>query len=306
MTTLIDGITYGFVFGYRPLLLDLYLPSDRTGPPVVLFLHGGGWALGDRTLAGPAFTGRTFFERLAEAGFAVASADYRLSGEAVFPAQLHDVKGAVRWLRRHADEYGFDASRIVAWGESAGGHLAALLGLTGDSADPAVEGTVGEARPGPPGAPPPGPPGAPGPPEPEPVSSSVQGVVDWYGPTDLLALATVINTVTGGGPGEHDSPSSPEGRLIGGQVSANPTLAKAASPVSYVHADAPPFLLKHGSADLGVPASQGQALAAALLEAGVKVETEWVAGADHMWIGATPEQVSEIFESSVEFARRVL
>jgi acetyl esterase/lipase len=293
MIQLIDGTQYGFVFGYRPLRLDLYLPPAVTQPPpVVLFLHGGGWALGDRTLAGPGFTGRTFFEQLAEAGFAVASADYRLSGEAVFPAQLHDVKGAVRWLRRHAPEYGFDASRVVAWGNSAGGLLAALLGLTGDHPDPAVEGTVGEAGP-------PGPPGPPGP-EPEPTSSAVQGVVDWYGPADLVALAEVT-----GGPMEHDSPSSPEGRLIGGQVSAHPALAKAASPVSYAHAGAPPFLLKHGTADTSIPISQSQALAGALGALSVRVETEWVDGADHMWLGLPPPRVEQIVASSVEFAKRV-
>jgi acetyl esterase/lipase len=294
MIQLIDGIAYGFVFGYRPMRLDLYLPpAGSVQPPVVLFLHGGGWALGDRTQVGPGFTGRAFFEDIAAAGFAVASADYRLTGEAVFPAQLHDVKGAVRWLRRHAAAYGFDSSRIVAWGTSAGGHLAALLGLTGDHPDPAVEGTVGE----------PGPPGPPGPrrPELEPVSSAVQGVIDWYGPADLIALAPV----TGGGPGEHDSPRSPEGGLIGGQVSAHPALAKAASPVTYAHPDAPPFLIMHGTADTSMPIGQSQALADALRALSVPAETEWVDGADHMWLGIGPDRVAEIVASSIEFAKRV-
>jgi acetyl esterase/lipase len=130
------GIEYATVLGYRPLLLDLYLPAPGSRPaqaPVVLFLHGGGWGLGSRTEVGPPFDDwqPSFFERLAQAGFAVASADYRLSGEAQFPAQLHDAKAAVRWLRRNAGEYGLDGDRIVAWGPSAGGHLAALLGLTG-------------------------------------------------------------------------------------------------------------------------------------------------------------------------------
>ena len=147
------GIEYAAVLGYRPLLLDLYLPDPGASPgqaPVVLFLHGGGWGLGSRTEVGPPFDDwqPSFFERLAQAGFAVASADYRLSGEARFPAQLHDAKAAVRWLRRNAGEYQLDGDRIVAWGASAGGHLAALLGLTGDV--PGLEGSVGEERrPGP-------------------------------------------------------------------------------------------------------------------------------------------------------------
>jgi len=276
MIQVLDGIEYGCVFGYRPLLLDLYLPplsgARRARPPAVLFLHGGGWALGDRKLTAPAFGGWSpgFFQRLAAAGFAVAAADYRLSGEAVYPAQLHDAKAAVRWLRRHADGYGFDGERIVAWGTSAGAHLAALVGLTGDSPDP------------------------------DPVSSAVTAVIDWYGPADLVALAAET-----GGIMEHDSAQSPEGRLIGAQVSANPDLAKAASPLCHVHPGAPPFQIKHGTADRAVPGGQSQALAAALRAAGVTAETEWVEGADHMWEGASPERVEQVFDSSVEFARRV-
>ena len=294
---MIDGISYGWVLGYRPLQLDLYRPDIAAAqPPVVLFLHGGGWGLGDRKHAGPAFPGGSFFERLTAAGFAVASADYRLTGEAVFPAQLHDVKAAVRWLRRHASEYGFDGEKIVVWGESAGGHLAALAGLTGDSGDPALEGSVAE--------PPPGPVPGPGEHAMEPVSTAVAAVVDWYGVTDLAALAPVVSA--GPGPREHDSPASPEGALIGGRVSASLDRARAASPVTYAHAGAPPFLIMHGTADTGVPLSQGQALAAALTGAGARtVETEWVDGANHMWIGASPDRAGELLERSVAFIRKV-
>jgi acetyl esterase/lipase len=296
MIQVIEAIEYASVFGYRPLLLDLYLPpAGGATPPAVLFLHGGGWALGDRKLTAPAFGTWSpgFFERLAAAGFAVASADYRLSGEAVYPAQLHDAKAAVRWLRRHAAGYGFDGERIVAWGTSAGAHLAALVGLTGDSPDPAAEGEAGD------GGPAGGPPGRPQAPAGPPVSSSVAAVIVWYGPADLVALAAETEGIM-----EHDSEQSPEGRLLGGRVSANPALAKAASPLAYVHPGAPPFQLKHGTADRGVPVGQSQALATALRAAGVPVEAEWVDGGDHMWEGVPAAKVTEIFDSSVEFARR--
>jgi acetyl esterase/lipase len=290
------GIRYAAVLGYRPLLLDLYLPGPGASPgqawPVVLFLHGGGWGLGSRTEVGPVFDDwqPSFFERLAQAGFAVASADYRLSGEAHFPAQLHDAKAAVRWLRRNAGEYGLAGDRIVAWGASAGGHLAALLGLTGDV--PGLEGSVGEERlPGPAAA---------ALPERPAVSSKVAAVVDWYGPADLLAMDDQSD---GTGPFRHDSPDSPESRLIGGRLSDLPGLAQMASPVSHVWPGAPPFLIMHGTADRAVPLAQSQSLADALAVAGRPAETAWIGGSDHMWLGAP--DVEEIFGTSVDFARRV-
>ena len=126
-----------------------WLPPAGDGPvPVVVFLHGGGWRLGSRHVGRARRSPRcrpSPFEQVARAGIAVASIDYRLSGEAIWPAQLHDAKAAVRWLRARAGELGIDPDRIAAWGESAGGHLAELLGLTGD--DPALEGEVGIAGP---------------------------------------------------------------------------------------------------------------------------------------------------------------
>lgn len=135
------GIEYADRVGYRPLLLDLYLPAAAGPAPVVLFLHGGGWRRGSRRDFGHAFAGwrPSPFERLARAGFAVAAADYRLSGEARHPAQLEDVRSAVGWLRCNGGEYGFDGATVVAWGESAGAHLAALAALTG----PGIAAVVG-------------------------------------------------------------------------------------------------------------------------------------------------------------------
>jgi acetyl esterase/lipase len=243
----VGGLAYAAPVGFRPLLLDLYRPAaGAVPPPLVVFLHGGGWLRGDRSLVGPKFAGWRPgpLARLAAAGFAVASADYRLSGEARFPAQLDDVSAAVDWLTGRADEYGFDAGRIVLWGESAGAHLAALLGLR-----------------------------SPG---------RVRGVVDWYGPADLAALDKQVGAA---GALTDDPLDSREARLLGAPVAEVPELARAASPISHVRAGAPPFLIAHGTDDRAVPFEQSEALAAALAEAGADVRFEAVDGADHMWIG---------------------
>jgi acetyl esterase/lipase len=215
--------------------LDLRLPASGDGPfPVVVWIHGGGWERGDRNLASESSP-----MRLLESGYAVASVDYRLSHEAVFPAQIDDVKAAVRFLRANAAEFRIDDSRFGAWGDSAGGHLAALLGTSADVAafdDP----TLGNAG----------------------VSSRVQAVVDWYGPSSFttfdrqLADDGCVKRIAGAG--------SAESRLIGASVSDRPDLARAASPTTFVSADDPPFLIEHGRVDCIVPWQQSEELASAL------------------------------------------
>jgi len=205
------GVRYAAVPGFRPLELDLWLPPESADPvPAVLFLHGGGWRMGSRHLAGPAFEGAepTPFELMAQAGLAVASADYRLSGEARWPAQLHDVKAAVRWLRARAGELGLDGHRIAAWGESAGGHLVGLLGLTGD--DPAFEGDLGVTGP----------------------SSRVSAVVTWFAPSDLRAMAAETGT-------DPMDPDTREAGLLGAPPAAVPDTAAQASPITHVSPASP-------------------------------------------------------------------
>jgi acetyl esterase/lipase len=126
----VPDVVYGDVLGYRPLELDLYLPEAATSVPVIVHVHGGGWRRGTRREPLPAL-GRDFYDRLAAEGFAVAAIDYRLSGEARYPAALEDVRTAVGWIRDNAAPYGLDASRVFLWGDSSGGHLALLAGLTG-------------------------------------------------------------------------------------------------------------------------------------------------------------------------------
>jgi acetyl esterase/lipase len=257
-TRLLPGVPFAALPGMRPLELDVWLPPDSPDPaPAVLFLHGGGWRAGSRHLAGPAFRGAqpSPFEQVASAGIAVASADYRLSGEAVWPAQLHDVKAAVRWLRARAGELGIDGDRVAAWGESAGGHLAELLGLT--AGDPALEGGVGVTGP----------------------ASGVCGVVAWYAPSDLAAMAPDTGT-------DPMDPDTREARLLGAPPAAVPGLAAQASPISHVCAAAPPFLLLHGAADRLVPCVQSERLFSALRDSGLNAELSVYPAADHMWSGS--------------------
>lgn len=267
------AVAYSAPPGFRPLELDLYTPDGAT-PPVIVFVHGGGFRLGTRAVFCP--TWRDWrpdpFNRLVAAGFAVASVDYRLSGEAVFPAQLDDVHAAVRWLRTRAGELDVDPDRIVAWGESAGGHLAALLGLTGDGSP------TGDGNP----------------------SGAVVGVVDWYGPADLTTMAAQARPDA---VARADAPDSRESQLIGVPLTAAPELARRASPVSYVHPAAPPFHIAHGDADRFVPAAQSRQLAEALRAAGVTVEFTEVPGADHLWMNAPDPE--GIFDAAVDFAHRV-
>ena len=263
----VGGLEYAAPLGFRPLLLDLYLPPAGPDPaPLVVFMHGGGWLRGDRAMVGPGFAAWRPgpLARLAADGFAVASVDYRLSGEARFPAQLEDVAAAVEWLTGHAGEYGFDAGRIVLWGESAGAHLAALLGLR------------------------------------SPAPTGVRGVVDWYGPADLTALQEQVGAA---GALTDDPLDTREARLLGAPVATVPELARAASPISHVRAGAPPFLIAHGTADRAVPLRQSEALAAALAEAGADVRFEAVDDSDHMWVGV--DDLTPLYEAVVAFAREV-
>lgn len=222
------------VNGHSRQKLDLYLPENAMGPlPVILWIHGGGWVTGDKA-GGPAIA-------FATKGFAVASMNYRYSRHATFPAQTHDCKAAVRWLRAHAITYSLDAARIGAWGASAGGHLASMLGLTGGNQS--LEGNLGNAD----------------------QSSTVQAVVDWFGPTDFLTLG----------------PRDTRTQFLGGDAIAHPEKANAASPIRYVTNQACPFLIVHGDEDPLVPYEQSQTFAKALEDVGAEVTFITIAGGRH-------------------------
>ncbi|MDX2062487.1 MAG: alpha/beta hydrolase [Bacteroidia bacterium] len=213
--------------------LDIFLPTSGTAPyPVVLLIHGGSWEGGNRST----FYDSPSLNGLLEQGFAVVPVGYRLSGEAVYPAQIHDIKGAIRYLRANAGTYSLDTSRMGAWGFSAGAHLAVLAATSGDAAS--LEGTVGPAGP----------------------SSRLQAVADWFGPVDLLTAQAQV--VAQGCPPAEDlnGPDSPITRLLGFQPQTNPTAAAQANPITFLTANDPPMLIAHGLQDCTVPFAQSQQL----------------------------------------------
>ncbi len=229
-----EGVVYA-----RGLKADVYIPVEAAKPvPVILFLHAGGWLQGDRKF-GPDL-GRFFTQR----GFAMVSIDYRLSNEALFPAAVHDVKTAIRWMRSVAGEYGFDPNRIVVWGLSAGGHLAALAAISADTDFVADDDPYRE------------------------FSSSVQAVVAGYPPVDFNQFAA--------------DEGSFETKFLGAPLSTIPKLVRQANPAAYVKGPgAPPILLVHGSDDATVPSSQSEMLFDALGVAGNDVTMCLIEGMGH-------------------------
>ena len=237
-------------------VLDIYLPKQDKNVekeakveikyPVIVWIHGGAWRAGSKNYS-PAIA-------FSAKGYAVVSINYRLSQHAIFPAQIHDCKAAIRWLRAHANEYSLDSDRIGIWGSSAGGHLVALMGTSGGVKD--LEGDLGNLD----------------------QSSKVQAVCDWFGPTEIHTM-TAMTTIKG--PIDHDAPDSPESRLLGGTLQENVEKAKVASPVTYVSKDDPPFLIMHGGKDPLVPLGQSELLHKLLKAKKVQVELKTYPDAGH-------------------------
>lgn len=257
------SLAYALTLGYRPMMLDLRVPPGPGPHPLVVYVHGGAWYLGSPRYSNASLRRLHIEERLIEAGYAVARISYRLSGEAKWPAQLHDCKAAVRYLRDKSDTFNLDPDRFAAMGESAGGHLAAMLGLTGD--DAALEGDIGTTGP----------------------SSRVQAVINWYGATDLARFRTDGARVPMQGIVAH----RPEDLLLGpGDAAARDDL-KRASPVNHVSAKAPPFLHQHGDSDRLVVTDHAVQLHRLLTEAGVHSELDVIAGADHCFWNAPSDEI---------------
>lgn len=252
--------------GGHPLLLDLYLPRNPVSKPgpAVLWIHGGGWRIGSKE-------GSKLAVSLASNGFVAASVNYRLSGEAPFPAALEDTKCAIRYLRANAVKYGIDSKRIGVAGDSAGGHLALLTATAHESAG--FEGSGGWNQ----------------------VSSRVSAVLSWYGPADFSVGPTAFER--GYGPSII--------AFLGGTLEQRPENYKKASPVTWVSKDDPPLLMFHGNEDTTVPFDQSVRMEEAYRKAGLEVELVKVENAGHNFTPAGNKRISptlpEIMEKSVAF-----
>lgn len=230
--------------GHPRQKLDLYLPA-KSHQPLLVYIHGGGWRGGSKSHV-------TGLDQIVAQGFAVASIEYRFSQDAVFPAQIEDCKSAIRWLRAHAADYGYDPSRIAAFGESAGGHLTALLATTGSVRDFDKGENLDQ-------------------------SSAIQCGIDWFGPTDFPGF----RPPNGKAIPQDTGKDSILGQLFGGPPLEKLELATRASPVTWVTKTTAPLYIMHGTTDSLVPLDQSTRLADKMKQAGVDVTLDVIEGAGH-------------------------
>lgn len=244
-------VTYSTIPGYRPLILDLYRPVERsTALPLVIYVHGGGWMNGHTRQSGAFSDFTAVLADLSARGYVVASLEYRLSKEAPFPAAIDDVRTAIRFLKGNAARYGIDPRRVAIWGGSAGGQLAALAALD-CGREPGGEDKSHAEQ-----------------------TDCVQAAVGWYGVYDFSTMP-------------QSAIPRAENAYLDCEKSACPAdRVAAASPAAHVDAKDPPMLLIHGAQDKVVPASQSRELAAKLEAAKVPVTLEVIPDVDHSWIGA--------------------
>lgn len=265
MAEYIPDVEYATV-GNRALKLNIIAPKNCKGPfPLIVYIQGSAWLPQNLNTAIPQLSD------FAHRGYVVASVEYRASTEEKFPAQIQDVKTAIRFLRAHADTYKIDPDRIGVWGDSSGGHLASLVGTSEHIAEFNTSNYPEQ-------------------------SAAVKAVVNFYGPTDFLEMGKFPSIVN------HDALNSPESRVIGGPIQENRDLVKAANPISYISKDEslPPFLIMHGDQDEIVPFNQSVLLYNALKAANHNVTFYKVKGAGHgirFWTKDVLEQVRQFFDA---------
>jgi acetyl esterase/lipase len=239
--------------------LDVYLPAGKGPFPVVVYLHGGAFAIGDKRDQFGDFKQNVL--QMKAAGIALASVNYRMSGEAKFPAAVQDAKSAIRFLRANAARYDLDPDRIAVWGKSAGGHLALMAGLTHGAADFDDAGAFASG-----------------------VDDRVSAIVSMYGPTDFLQMDRQL-AANGCSEGDltHNHADSPESLYLGNTITQIPAVAARSNPITYVAAASPPLLLMHGSKDCTVPPMQSRSMfdAADAVMAHGRVQLAIVEGAGH-------------------------
>ena len=280
------GCSYAIEFGYRPVELEAWVPASASPVPVIVWVHGGGYASGDRRRTPDPVRFANLFQTALDAGIAVVSIDYRLGREAVFPAAVHDAKAALRWLARFADELGVDATRVGMWGESAGAHLAGFVTTTHGNSE--WDGEQG-IRAG---------------------NATIRAFVSWYGAMDLPTIVRPgvtpeIEAAFGGNVPEFIK-YPPEYFNLGEARWQDSKLRELASPTAQATTAMPPTLFIHGDADRMVPLQQSEVMLARLQELGVGAELVRIPGADHVWMGVDQATVDAIIERSVDFFRRHL
>lgn len=261
--TVIRDVEYARV-GEHVLKLDVHRSIEKSRFPLIVWVHGGAWRWGSKS--------NMPLSMLVAEGYAIASVDYRLSTQAKFPAQIHDIKAAIRFLRGHSREWGIPSKKIVIAGDSAGAHLATLVGVSNGNKE--LEGEIGNYR---------------------SQSSGVQGIISFYGAANLTTIL---------------SQSTPHGLkvrvpalelLLGGQPTNVVELARLASPVFHVDRAAPPLLLFHGDQDPQMPINQSHELHGAYRRVKVPVEFEVIHGGRH---GGEMFYDEERLETMRRFLRR--
>ena len=273
-------ISYSLIPGFRPLELQLFVPESDQPTPLIVYVHGGGYAGGTRVEGTPWFELTNYRQKALNRGFAFASIDYRLGMEESFPAAVNDAHASLRWLAKFADKLNLDVSKIVMWGESAGGHLAALTVNT--FGDDFFEGNNGAEK---------------------SDALKIVGLIDWYGAAELT---TIVRPMDGS---DESIPEAmrfpPEYFNLGPNRWKDESWLFRASPVSYINSTSVQTLLVHGDIDSMVPLQQSRVFAQKLQAAGVKHELVVIPNGEHGFMGLPQEQIDGIVALTLDFAEKV-